>query len=163
MRPLPAINGGRVARRRVTVREKHLSPLVRWFLHWATSPTPCRTSGGIFFLEWNLVALLTRSTFQHFEDDRWSVTFLIKTPPAFLPSRFGFPYFKPRERWDSNEARQMMFLNFSNPESTLRQMLSCYWDTSHCERNMNGHLPAVIHFVTPPSLRLVQIWFPLRS
>ena len=49
----------------------------------------------------------------------------------------------------------MMFLNVSNPESTLRQMLSCYWDTSHCERNMNGHLPAVIHFVTPPS--------PLRS
>ena len=65
MRPLRAINGGRVARRRVTVREKHLSALVRWFLHWATSPTPCWTSGGILFLEWNLVTQLMYRLFQH--------------------------------------------------------------------------------------------------
>ena len=62
---LRAINGGRVARRRVTVREKHLSALVRWFLHWATSPTPCGTSGGILFLEWNLVTQLMYRLFQH--------------------------------------------------------------------------------------------------
>ena len=33
-------------------------------------------------------SISARCIFQHFEDDRWSVTLLIKTPPAFLPSCF---------------------------------------------------------------------------